>query len=102
MLAKAYLLLNGGHHPTEDGTGSQVAGTEGLGVGSSWLHVPFFQSTDTLTLEERSTGTRRPSTHAQCESGVRFDMATGRDPCAAGVRATVAAPPHSFHMLHQV
>ena len=92
--AKAYLLLNGCHHPTEDGVGSQVAGKEGLGMGSSWLHVFFFQSTDTLTLEERSTGTRKANASAHCESGDQFDMATVRDPCAACVRTNSGCTPY--------
>ena len=78
------------------GLGPKLLEKKDWELGSSWLHVFFFQSTDTLTLEERSTGTRRTSASAQCESGDQFAMATVRDPCAACVRANMAAhPPHS-------
>ena len=79
------------------GLGTKLLEKKAWELGSSWLHVFFFQSTDTLTLEERSTGIRRTSASAQCESGDQFAMVTVRDPCAACVRANMAArPPHSY------
>ena len=43
------------------GLGTKLLEKKTWELGSSWLHVFFFQSTDTLTLEERSTGIRRTS-----------------------------------------
>ena len=76
------------------GLGPKLLEKKAWELGSSWLHVFYFQSTDTLALEERSTGTRKANASSHCESGDQFDMATVRDTCAACVRTNSGCTPY--------